>query len=199
MLYSSVFDHGASMDWSRIWDSLNNASAAALIGSVAGCLGAVAAVFVTDRIRARRRARSLLPALLRRQRRLAAGRRAAEEQALRDIRIVANSNPPFSIDALTRLVESVADRLNDRQQQGLDNITHLMRESEGLADMAQTIFQQSERSSPASPIPMVVSSLQRTHADAINVLTRLEKIIDGYLAGKLNQFGSLDELPESKR
>jgi hypothetical protein len=193
MLQGSVFDHGASMDWPRIWDSLNNVSAAALIGAMAGSVGAVAAVFVTDRIRARRRARSLLPALLRRQRRLAAGRRAIEEQALRESRIVANSNPPFNIDALTRLAESVADRLNDRQQQGLDNITHLMRESEGLADMAQTIYQQSERSSPASPIPMVVSSLQRTHAEAIDVLSRLEKLIDGYLAGKLNQFGSLDD------
>jgi len=187
------------MDWSRIWDSLNNLTAAAVIGSMAGSVGAVVAVFVTDRIRARRRARNLIPALLRRQRRLAASRRGGEEQALRESRIMAKSSSPFGIDALTRLSESVADQLSDRQQQALDNIAHLMRESEELATVAQSVFQQSEQSSPGSPIPMVVSSLQRTHAEAVSVLSRLEKLIDAYLAGKLNEFGSLDELPAPKR
>jgi len=172
--------------------ALNNVSFAAVIGAVVGSAGAVAAVFITDRIRAHRTARRIIPALLRRQRQLAANRRGSEQQALNQNLFMAWRDPPFSVKVLKRLAESVADHLNDREQQGLVNIAHLMREAESLANKANTFYDQSEQASPSSPLKMFVDSLNRTHSEAVSVLSRLEKLIDAYLAGKLNEYGSLE-------
>jgi hypothetical protein len=175
--------------------ALNNVSFAAVIGAIVGSAGAVAAVFITDGIRARRKARQLIPALLRRQRTLARNRRVEIEQILADGLFMAPAPPPFSIDVLTRLAESVADHLNDREQQGLDNIAHLMRETESLANKANTFYGQSTQASPSSPLKMFVDLLNHTHTEAASHLSRLEKLIDAYLAGTLNEFGSLDASP----
>jgi hypothetical protein len=180
----------------RIWEALSNASVAAAIGAFFATVGAVIAVFVTDGIRARRKARTVIPRLLRRQRALAVNRRIEIEWALADSsRFMVFSPPPFSVDLLMRWAESVADRLNDREQQGLDNIAHLMRKAEALTNAANTYFNQSNQASPSSPIPMFVNLLRQTHTEAVDDLARLERLIDAYLSGTLNKFGSLDASP----
>ena len=85
---------------------LNNAS----VGAFVGAASAFFLVVLLDWKRNRRKARTGIPALLRRQRTLAANRRATAEQARDDrSRSIAIKEPPFGVDALMRLAEEVPD------------------------------------------------------------------------------------------
>lgn len=178
---------------------LNNSS----VGAFVGAASAFALVVATDWRRSRRKARKRLPALLKRQSVLASNRRGAAEFSRDDqTRCSASTQPPFSRDTLIRLAEDVPDHLTDRQQEGLDNIALLMREADRLNSWAVALLTRIHESmdsmltgeaSPRLQIPTLKGHLHAAHAEEAIILARLEKLINAYLADRLNEFGSLEE------
>ena len=134
----------------RLLKFLDNAS----VGAFLGAAFAFVLVIANDWRRERKKARSLIPVLLRHARELIASREtgAANVRAsLGHSEVARNTGLRFATVRLERLAEECADQLHDRNQMALQNLAFWMDSADGLNAEALRLVDQIEEGI-ASPV-----------------------------------------------
>jgi hypothetical protein len=187
----------ASCVASIIWRWLENPSIAALIGGVVTAIATYLVVAFTDRRRARRRARKLVPDQLKLFRNLVLSRTDGVKTALQS---VTRAGAPmkdigdrFPVERIRKFAEELADHLRHEQSMALYNIAFMMEQADVFNATAISQID-ARRRGPEDTARQVSdeetkAALLFTYTVEIDMLRRAHEIIDAYLTNRLNATG----------
>lgn len=176
---------------------LDNASIAAFLGAAS----AFSLVVLSDRVRARRKARLTVPAVLRREALLAQshiqGTTGVRDDATKGT-FSENLNLNFSSDTLRRFADELSENLTERQQMALLNIAFSMKNADELNSRAVETVQnitrvqtsnQANTLGGTNAILHYSAALDDLYAVELSRLHHVKDLIEAYLADRLGEHG----------
>src|ERR1700679_3986463 len=175
----------------------DNASFAAFVGAAA----AYFLVVLNDHRRARRAAKKILPAMLKRLRVLIESRRtntAAAEKSLDQPLRVRDIGLHFPIARIQQYADQSIEHLSERQAMALENLVFRMGECDRLNTVSLELLDQVNvansditrgEANQRLQVPALIKRLREHYREQMHLLTTIDEFIVAYLEGTLNECG----------
>ncbi len=172
----------------------------ASVGAFFGSATAFFLVIVNDRRRMKRRARCILPALLRRENVLVENRIATTPNTQQEVasgRLKEHKSQIFAFDTIRRHAEELPDFLAERQTMALYNIALSMQTADELNARAISTVQRineaklsgAERIQGGPSTATLSTELDREYRTELSQLKNVRDLIKAYLEGTLDEYG----------